>query len=220
MIVTGQGDTKSEFQSTLPRGSDAGYNLFRSPTLEFQSTLPRGSDITQPSLADQTFAISIHAPSRERLLRNHDQEARVIISIHAPSRERRRFDGRPSGRTNFNPRSLAGATGWSSCGISVRKHFNPRSLAGATPGGRRFLCNNRAFQSTLPRGSDAKLTPKQARFCISIHAPSRERRRPNATAATVRVISIHAPSRERLLLLLDLVRTEKFQSTLPRGSDP
>ena len=54
----------------------------------FQSTLPRGSDYKIPDYYLKLF-ISIHAPSRER--HQHPRSAQVCI--------------------NFNPRSLAGATG-------------------------------------------------------------------------------------------------------------
>ena len=76
---------------------------------EFQSTLPRGSDQTR-RLGSVDKCISIHAPSRERQHQQYSTEdalafqstlprgsdyrgvpymAPVIISIHAPSRERR-----------------------------------------------------------------------------------------------------------------------------------
>ena len=75
------------------------------------------------------------------------------ISIHAPSRERRIIFIFRYILTDFNPRSLAGATVQPQ---RVRRNgfdFNPRSLAGAT-------------------SAACKL-----RYCkrISIHAPSRER---------------------------------------------
>ena len=96
----------------------------------------------------------------------------------------------------FNPRSLAGATR-DSTSFSFRCcYFNPRSLAGATPNCT-ALCSDQAFQSTLPRGSDAlrqyvvrlvnqfqSTLPRGSDLLIifllsfsgiSIHAPSRER---------------------------------------------
>ena len=97
----------------------------------------------------------------------------------------------------FNPRSLAGATTQPSLAdqtfaISIHApsrerlvspldtltdfYFNPRSLAGATTTRLEEL-GLKAFQSTLPRGSDP-ITAYQLRQCksnISIHAPSRER---------------------------------------------
>ena len=102
--------------------------------------------------------------------------------------------------------------------------------------------NEKVFQSTLPRGSDAVLIWDKIRpTMISIHAPSRERRytlRKLKRVLTISIhapsrerpqikslergktdISIHAPSRERLELLKLRVKKKKFQSTLPRGSD-
>ena len=55
---------------------------------EFQSTLPRGSDANEVG-AVLVYAISIHAPSRERLNGRRRCFCFGRISIHAPSRERR-----------------------------------------------------------------------------------------------------------------------------------
>ena len=102
------------------------------PAKAFQSTLPHGSDST-----DRTYCgcwnISIHAPSRERLLNGN--------------------------------------------GITKYSNFNPRSLTGATPLSYRIKLPS-AFQSTLPHGSDCELLDETVTDNhISIHAPSRERRK-------------------------------------------
>ena len=83
----------------------------RSTVRQFQSTLPHGSDRNS---VDFTFelTISIHAPSRERLSSAVLTKRIVLISIHAPSRERPQSSlHSPAGGCDFNPRSLAGATG-------------------------------------------------------------------------------------------------------------
>ena len=119
------------------------------------------------------------------------------ISIHAPSRER------PIGfigcytYNDFNPRSLAGATGGAGGSGKGDYDFNPRSLAGAT----------KLFYGIFAAGD------------ISIHAPSRERLISGAKFKTLTGISIHAPSRERPSGGMLLCRLFQFQSTLPRGSD-
>ena len=96
--------------------------------------------------------------------------------------------------------------------------FNPRSLAGATSR-HASICFLSEFQSTLPRGSDIRFAPWERKLYISIHAPSRERHmdarqitypssdfNPRSLAGATeakekilkhRQISIHAPSRER-----------------------
>ena len=163
------------FQSTLPRGSDE-YNRLRSnvldisihapsrerPTTEkrkeqpniFQSTLPRGSDPQDIRPGFDRLEISIHAPSRERPIKTAARLMQKSISIHAPSRERLFCHITSNVGTDFNPRSLAGATNFwqqvfNSKDISIHapsrerlssvpfvlahlEHFNPRSLAGAT----------------------------------------------------------------------------------------
>ena len=76
-------------------------------------------------------------------------------------------------------------------------HFNPRSLAGATcRRGHRFHSN-----------------------AISIHAPVRERLKHYLILRAFQRISIHAPLRERLPFRTIAKGTQKFQSTLPCGSD-
>ena len=104
--------------------------------------------------ASRLQRISIHAPSRERPLATLGVEVTHEISIHAPSRERLVFSsGRlyanlfqstlPRGsdfcrfcphinQSDFNPRSLAGATMIAQQLTDVTGNFNPRSLAGAT----------------------------------------------------------------------------------------
>ncbi len=120
--------------------------------LTFQSTLPHGSD----QYGDTT------------LLPDY-------ISIHAPSRERLNTLLRMDRQSNFNPRSLTGATSWVWPSASFASYFNPRSLTGATirtrsvvlitvisihaPSRERHYadknrCRECEFQSTLPHGSD------------------------------------------------------------------
>ena len=100
--------------------------------------------------------ISIHAPSRERPVLVTPGDFLIYISIHAPSRERPLITYQSSTDSDFNPRSLAGATG-----------VRPRQS------------NKLLFQSTLPRGSDQALVRQAHPASISIHAPSRERQHQN-----------------------------------------
>ena len=102
----------------------------RNCSAAFQSTLPHGSDPLM-TLSQWETGISIHAPSRERPISSLSRAA----------------------SSNFNPRSLTGATRDKAAYTCCPRHFNPRSLTGAT---RR----------------KKKATPA---FWISIHAPSRER---------------------------------------------
>ena len=75
------------------------------------------------------------------------------------------------------------------------------------------------FQSTLPRGSDDSIHNYLSLMDISIHAPSRERLTVWGNYNTDTQISIHAPSRERQDVGRLRLIQQKFQSTLPRGSD-
>ena len=98
---------------------------------------------------------------------------------------------------NFNPRSLTGATYCNCHSLPLLLDFNPRSLTGATLTATELL-SIVEFQSTLPHGSD---------FRVTLGRPEPED------------ISIHAPSRERPLMFLPTFGQKKFQSTLPHGSD-
>ena len=148
----------------------------------------------------------------------HVFSTQISISIHAPSRERRCCSisiGIPHIFQSTLPRGSDYLTATELLSIVefqstlprgsdasalikplIRKDFNPRSLAGATKadGTPARRCE---FQSTLPRGSDDTAKSDLRQACISIHAPSRERRQPAAPIA----------------------RQHQFQSTLPRGSD-
>ena len=141
------------FQSTLPYGSDRVQLCIIGARQKFQSTLPYGSD-----------------PCRFSCLLTF-----LHISIHAPLRERPPAEYRFAGCSNFNPRSLTGATVIFGNYLPRRLHFNPRSLTGATRfrvvfgfqigisihaplRERQPVCMmsrcTPLFQSTLPYGSD------------------------------------------------------------------
>ena len=166
------------------------------PIRSFQSTLPRGSDFIF-ELLPHISVISIHAPSRERPM---------VIFTSPPY-------------LHFNPRTLAGATfsfALSSACPSIFQSTLPRGSDFDW-----YICwlSCHPFQSTLPRGSDqlssisstsvTNFNPRSlegathtsynvfVRFCISIHAPSRERPPVPARVIDNVIISIHAPSRER-----------------------
>ena len=121
--------------------------------LRFQSTLPRGSDNGDKTCNLANNLISIHAPSRERLGATDTLLLGGNISIHAPSRERRTNTIVGNRRSNFNPRSLAGATclqplSFSHVGISIHAPSRERLISDCLP------VSPILFQSTLPRGSD------------------------------------------------------------------
>ena len=118
--------------------------------------------------------ISIHAPSRERLVRlftcintgkfqstlprGSDYNGYVymlpaVISIHAPSRERRKLTYISRKPTDFNPRSLAGATGYNLF-RSPLLEFQSTLPRGSDLTSVLKMGLNMKFQSTLPRGSD------------------------------------------------------------------
>ena len=163
------------FQSTLPRGSDhkqAERHRYEKISIHAPSR-ERPKAITAAISAD---SISIHAPSRERPCNPDSEPKRKAISIHAPSRERP--------RAFLRPRQGA-------C-ISIHAPSRERLLLLVL-----FLVIS-AFQSTLPRGSDSKITLSINLILISIHAPSRERPLQARIRGNNAKISIHAPSRERL----------------------
>ena len=143
------------------------------------------------------------------------------ISIHAPSRERPQGFSPSAGRIDFNPRSLTGATtvgsgGAGGSGISIHAPSRERRFA------TKLSSISLRFQSTLPHGSDSKISFRQENVTqkISIHAPSRERPRPSMVLSTCscnfnpRSLTGATASEEQ-----EEPAQEKFQSTLPHGSD-
>ena len=121
-------------------------------TGKFQSTLPRGSDWGVGSLHWDGF------PFQSTLPRGSD----LIISLASTM------------HSNFNPRSLAGATIAGKYGTTTTK-FQSTLPRGSDNPPTQFVLTWDEFQSTLPRGSDDDGEQFWIEDCISIHAPSRER---------------------------------------------
>ena len=150
--------------------------------------------------ADVDF-ISIHAPSRERRADEQGRFVDVIISIHAPSRERQNLC-KIYGRTIRFQSTLPRGSDSIIIRLAVlRSDFNPRSLAGATADPENPAAWLQ-FQSTLPRGSDA--APDIQYVCCYNFNP---RSLAGATygfnvVGAVTFISIHAPLRARHACLL------------------
>ena len=142
------------FQSTLPRGSDCACNVDNNQRCKFQSTLPRGSD-------QLIVGLQAHANLFQSTLpRGSDRTTKMVytgsyISIHAPSRERLNGIQKRNASVAFQSTLPRGSDAGLRHRSAHKLHFNPRSLAGAT-------IRQHAMQVT---------------FAISIHAPSRERRR-------------------------------------------
>ena len=188
--------TSSQFQSSLPRGSDCADRHVQSDSQDFNPRSLAGA--TSPPPASPPSGANFNPRSLAGATKGYIVvDTYADISILAPSRERPCGPVQTKNDTrNFNPRSLAGATNlrfavfaYNSISIlapsrerpvpcsAVNAHlyFNPRSLAGATPS---FI-----------------------------------------TSAPLSRISILAPSRERLSFFNDFESSSVFQSSLPRGSD-
>ena len=140
--------------------------------------------------------ISIHAPLRERPLFTYVFAVPTRISIHAPLRERPRGCWVKQLPSNFNPRSLTGATmaalkpiGHDEISIHAPLRERLKNLL-------RFL-RSRTFQSTLPYGSD-RLNRYDIDFLPHFNPRS-------LTGATQ--------------YYLQVLYQQIFQSTLPYGSD-
>ena len=166
------------------------------------------------------FSISIHAPSRKRLYQKvksgtlKDFNPRSLTGATAEPKQ----DGQQP-QADFNPRSLTGATIFTSFLINCLsafqstlphgsdqqtarlllsgRDFNPRSLTGATEQHPETSDRTADFNPRSLTGATTLRMRSQYICHISIHAPSRERRRPS--------------TREFVLYI--------FQSTLPHGSD-
>ena len=164
------------FQSTLPHGSDTSGTLIpalnlisiHAPSRErllpfsvsklclirFQSTLPHGSDRTISIITILSTSISIHAPSRERLRLAKAKLTQCLFQSTLPH-----------GSDDIimdNVRAL-------------RSDFNPRSLTGAT---RYYIESAEKKQISIhapSRERQAAIIDCRRLEAISIHAPSRER---------------------------------------------
>ena len=97
----------------------------------FQSTLPYGSD-SEDILMARYNEISIHAPLRERQLKPKLLCRWLIFQSTLPYGSDAIHLVKQSKNTNFNPRSLTGATIRCCRQVAWMQDFNPRSLTGAT----------------------------------------------------------------------------------------
>ena len=121
----------------------------------------------------------------------------MLISIHAPSRERLKAAVLAVFFISFQSTLPHGSDFSRVYCNSVYSNFNPRSLTGATFDSCAYVARYVTFQSTLPHGSDAKSSSKRlskSQFQSTL---------PHGSDPYDRVIivdndiSIHAPSRER-----------------------
>ena len=140
------------FQSTLPCGSDVFVWFVRSCPTNFNPRSLAGATYATNRVT-QDSGISIHAPLRERRTAAGVNLVVSLFQSTLPCGSDAPFLYLNSGYADFNPRSLAGATGKTKVLIVSITHFNPRSLAGATG---LYLRSKRHEK-------------------ISIHAPLRER---------------------------------------------
>ena len=143
---------------------------------------------------------------------------------------------------HFNPRSLTGATCYNLYQMVGRQRISIHAPSRERPIRQKFLKSRRAFQSTLPHGSDSAIV-----LLILANVNFNPRSLTGATFLILYLIvicpiSIHAPSRERHTFT-DIIISGKsnfnprsltgatfesaryvakyslFQSTLPHGSD-
>ena len=172
-------------------------DLVLSAVAVFQSTLPYGSDHSVKIRLPRATVISIHAPLRERQNTDKAPSFPFFISIHAPLRERPAWTFTSTTQTDFNPRSLTGATACSFLQVTTRGNFNPRSLTGATKlNGEAGKIKYISIHAPL-RERHVYVAPNSLRLGISIHAPLRERQGEVVKWNKFTEISIHAPLRER-----------------------
>ena len=120
-----------------------------------------------------------------------------MISIHAPSRERLNF-----------------------LGDGIDKLIFQSTLPYRSDSERNFRIVYTAISIHAPLRERLYLQPFfLGRCAISIHAPLRERQGHRTICLNVHDISIHAPLRERLYRTYAACALQRFQSTLPYGSD-
>ena len=228
------------FQSTLPYGSDQFERDFDNLGLYFNPRSLTGATSIGLSLI-AFLIISIHAPLRERLKINGKVFNGTKFQSTLPYGSDSLMHTSNSPLTNFNPRSLTGAT-LEPLRVILRRfifqstlpygsdltlfhislpvlNFNPRSLTGAT-NSFSFICRCRKhFNPRSLTGATYDKLYDAINHDISIHAPLRERHNPANLLPFIQDISIHAPLRERPTCLVSSIPQNRFQSTLPYGSD-
>ena len=119
---------------------------------------------------------------------------------------------------NFNPRPLAGATGYVATEEGKRIFQSTPPCGGDSWIGRTCFRLSR-FQSTPPCGGDPKIVQQEIKAPISIHAPLRGRPGGGRQRQNHGAISIHAPLRGRRMANKILPCGAEFQSTPPCGGD-
>ena len=169
----------------------------------------------------RTFTISIHAPLRERQSLSFDCLVSQLFQSTLPYGSEEKIDDKNNSQAIFQSTLPYGSDlAWPSLRWNKLTDFNPRSLTGATvtlriktvrvkisihapsrerPGNRARRSDNQQISIHAPSRERPNFNKDEIfRVVISIHAPSRERRNPTSDSSYDQLISIHAPSRERL----------------------
>ena len=122
-------------------------------------------------------------------------------------------------QTNFNPRSLAGATFCSAVDFCQHRPISIHAPLRERPQYKPTRSHTSLFQSTLPCGSDSvSLGGLRSTITFQSTLPCGSDNLYNFAVCTC-FISIHAPLRERLYIPSNSITASEFQSTLPCGSD-
>ena len=145
----------------------------------------------------QPTYISIHAPLRERRVSLRWHLVGVIISIHAPLRERLKLSRCSRTFVGFQSTLPYGSDAGSFSFKIPCSNFNPRSLTGATTFLNKFFCLCRISIHAPLRERPVLQALQNGTINISIHAPLRERHKVVPALCIRNAISIHAPLRER-----------------------
>jgi len=142
------------FQSTLPSGSDGGFQSSSYPLGYFN---PR----SQAGATCNPLFFAFIIPLFQSTLPSGSDKIDPIIG---------------SAIGNFNPRSQAGATCGGNLPEDGASYFNPRSQAGATGAANFTLYTQYDFNPRSQAGATQSTSPAHVAYKISIHAPKRERR--------------------------------------------
>ena len=127
------------FQSTLPCGSDYSHPSYVVTTFRISIHAPLRERRNAGRGGVSRRVISIHAPLRERPAVACNIYSTSAISIHAPLRERRACCAGAAAFLLFQSTLPCGSDSYPCLKSSVSSDFNPRSLAGATSASRNFL---------------------------------------------------------------------------------
>ena len=206
------------FQSTLPREERPTRDIRFSINTYFNPRSHERSDVGYDWFFCVLTQISIHAPTRGATKKLFTFLKNECISIHAPTRGATKNRPWKNHSNNyFNPRSHERSDATPTTSRHQLGNFNPRSHERSDGHCLDLFHPSSGISIHAPtRGATSPRNKKCVADAISIHAPTRGATSPRNKKCVADAISIHAPTRGATHIIVNLIISGLFQSTLPR----